>query len=175
MHAQEPVTITGAREPKAVRSQTAAALFAQRGTGPELRSGTRAFVFVAGKYNLQLTSPQDERLPDGRIRLADRPKKVIASPVALGNKWKGIAVFHPEKKLDQDVIDLILEHPSYGVDFVDYADVLEEMRSARVSEATSTLIGDKEALRDPAARAALRAALDAAEGEDFANPSDSDQ
>lgn len=168
-HAREPETIEGAREPRGVRAETLRnRSAAQRSTGPGIKPGTRAFVFVAAKYLLQLTSPQDERLPDGRMRHADRAKKVVSVPAALGDKWKGLAVLDTVKQ--KDVIDMLLEHPSYGVDFVDYADILETSRQARVQDAALTLVSDKEAMADPTVRAALKVALAEAEGEDFDSP-----
>ena len=163
MHsAREPETITGAREPKAVRAQTAASLAAQRGTGKvrAVPEGKKGYRFVSARYRLQLTAPRATSLSDGRIIDPDKAKVVIADQY--------VAFLDRDKQAE--TIALLEAHPSFNIDFFDIEKQVEAARVASLAQAVETLT-DSETLKDPAARAALRAALEQAEQEDFENPS----
>lgn len=153
-----PVVVTGARGPSEERGPIVAP---QRGTElSAIPEGKRVFQFVAGKYRLQLTSTFEEKLPDGRIR-REKPLTVVADEY--------IAVL--DKVKDAKAIELLEQHDYYGRDrdFWDLADVMQEAKEKRESEALRVLTDDA-VLKDPVKRKAIIEALRASGGDDFELP-----
>lgn len=168
---REPEVITGPRAGYAERAQQAAES-AQRRPGPGTKflvngavpAGKKVYKFVASRYRLQLTAPYDEKLPDGRVRAADKAKVVQAEDY--------FAILDTVK--DKDRIDLIEgipeegvepfrwmtpPHRSLNVDFWDYAIELEAKKKQSIEAAADTLLNNTDALLNPEVRKRVIEAL----------------
>ena len=114
--------------------------------------GKKVFHSHAKQLRVQLTSPLDVHLPDGR-KIPGRPLAVV-----FMEKFKVL-----DLAKDATTITLMLEHPGYGVDFWDYEDELATVRERKVQE-TIAVLGD------PEARAAIIQALRDSGEADFELP-----
>lgn len=185
----EPEVITGARGPASERSaQYQEATQRRPGPGEKylggIPAGKKVYQFskeVASRYRLQLTAPYDEKLPDGRIRVADRAKVVTAENYFLVL----------DTVVDKAIIDLIEgipepgvepfrwqtpPHKYFGTHFWDYAAVAEDLRRKAISQAADTLVHNTEALKDPETRKRVIEALVATgEVEGFGLPKKQDK
>jgi len=154
-----PEVLTGAREPRAARG------FADPSKpNPGLTAipeGKLVIKFTHNKYRLQLTAPDHERLPDGRILKGARALVVQAVD--------RVAVLDLEK--DERVIELLKEHSSFGTngpgsgDFWDFADEIQQSKEKRIADALTTI----KAFDDPESRKRIIEALQAS-GDDFQLP-----
>ena len=126
---------------------------AERDTGKVIPTGMRLFQFRASRYRLQLTAPTDDRLPDGRIKKADKALVVVADEF--------FKLLDSEK--DKAAIAMLEQHPDYGVDFWDFADTLKQKREEKEREALKVL-------QDPVSRAKIIEALRASGDDDFSLP-----
>jgi hypothetical protein len=154
MSLKEPEVLTGARGGPEERKQLGAAQAAKRGTGPdEIPANEVWFQARFTRYRVQLTAPQDQKLPDGRV-LRENP--------IVGQFDKAMLRLRKDIKKDAKAIELLRKHRSYGRDFWDFADVLEQMRQKEVDDAVSVL-------KDPSKKALILAQLKA-EGVDFVLP-----
>lgn len=143
----QPQVITGARGPREL-------VHAKRSQGPvAIPDGKRVYQAVAARYQLQLTAPGDERLPDGRILRGKKPLKVMFSE---------FFVTLDEAK-DAEAILMLEEHPDFGRDFWNFQAILDSQKEARINQAL-------EVLRDPDARQAITQALAASGDDDFKLP-----
>ena len=156
MSVKNPQVIEGARGPRDERTALATAL-PSTGNRDHIPDGMRVYQSAAAKYQLQLTSPDDVKTPDGRT-IAGKPIKAIFSD--------GFLVLTTKKPADAAMIKF-LEESEYntangGTDFWDFQTVLDGIVSARRQSAVSIL-------GNPEDRAAIIAAL-VAEGIDFDIP-----
>jgi hypothetical protein len=153
-----PDVIAGARGPRDERDAIVKARNAERPAGPvEIPDGEVWYQSRYSRYRIQLTSPEIQRLPDGRI-MGDRP--IVAQFV------DGFLRLKPEKnKLDKKTVELLTDHPQLGNLFWNYEDTLRRVKQAQVEQATSVL-------RDPEKRKLIVAALQA-EGVQFDLPAPS--
>ncbi len=155
MSVREPQVIEGARGPRDARDEQYGN--APRPTGlDQVPAGKRVYQSLAASYVLQLTSPEDERLPDGRIKKGAKPIRA---------QFKGGFLIVDEKK-DAVMIGMLDEsdynQANGGSDFWDFQKVLDGIVKARRDQAVSVL-------GNPADRAAIIEALKA-EGIDFELP-----
>lgn len=148
-----PDVIDGARTPRADRNAEAAST--KRQAGKTIPDGKVVFQARGARYRIQLTAPDDQRLPDGRI---------------LRGKQAKVAVFDEhfltlDEKKDAEKIQMIRDHQDYGLDFWDFRDTLARVQERRVEEAVKTF---KDA--DPESKKAILAALAASTDDDFKIP-----
>jgi hypothetical protein len=152
MSLSEPEVIEGYREARSARKEALESSPQIRtGTVP-VRPGKMLFQASARRYRLQLTSPQDVVLPDGR-RIAGRP-------ICL-QFVDGFAELDKEKQAD--IIKLVQEHQNYGRSFWDFAEVMQKAKEAKLETAVKSL-------EDPEYRKAIIAALKASGKDDFSLP-----
>lgn len=149
-----PEVITGARGPRDEREAIVAAAQAKRIPGPvEIPANEVWFQAKYTRYRVQLTAPADQRLPDGRV-LRENP--VVAQFEGTMLKLK------KDNKKDAKKIELLMAHPRFGTDFVDFSTVLANAKTAERDRATAVL-------QDPEQRRLIVEALKA-EGVDFDLP-----
>jgi hypothetical protein len=152
-----PETITGARGPAEERSSLVQQKLAERRTGAvEIPENEVWYQARFTRYRVQLTAPQDNRLPDGRI-LRTNPLVAQFDNAMLRLK--------KDKEKDAKKIELLEEHPSLGRDFWHFADVLEQQKTQEREQAVDVLA-------DPDQRKLIIEALKA-EGGDFELPKSS--
>lgn len=148
---RSPSVVTGARGPRDTRPPKAVSDPARGAAGiPE------GEVWYQGRYSrlrIQLTAPQDEHLPDGRVR-THRP--IVAQFEQSFLKLK------LSKERHKRTHELLQEHEKFGQLFWDFQDALEQKAEQEREQATAVL-------RDPAQKAIILKALQA-EGIDFDLP-----
>jgi hypothetical protein len=171
----EPEVLTGPRGPASERAAQALEA-SQRRPGPGanffvdgIPDGKKVYQFVAERYRLQLTAPYDEKLPDGRVKVADKAKKVTAENYLVTL----------DTVVDKDIIDLIEgipepgvepfrwntpPHRSLGKDFWDFSNVVETSKRKAIDTAIDTITLNTEALKDPVGRKRVIEALMATGG-----------
>jgi len=145
---------------RTVRSEAVALAEARPSPEKLIPAGKTVFQFVANRYRLQLTAPEDSRLPDGRILRGAKPLVIIAE--------EGFKVLDNVK--DKVAIQMLRDHRDYRKDFWDYQETLNLAQAARESEALKTL-ENSEALQNPEVRAKVVALLKQSGDEDFQLPS----
>lgn len=154
MSVKKPQVLEGVRGP---RDERQAAAVAPPATGldsvPETK---RVYQSAMAKYQLQLTSPEDERLPNGRV-IKGKPLKAAFVD--------GFLIL--DRKKDAEMIGF-LDSSDYneangGVEFWDFQTVIDKAAEKRRSIAVETL-------SNPDDRAAIIAQLKA-EGVEFDLPS----
>ncbi len=148
-----PDIITGARAPREDRLREIATR-RSAGANPVAPEGFMTFRAIAASYRIQLTAPEDQKLPDGRI-LRSRPIAVVFNNYFLH--------LNPEKAEDVQKIEMIMAHPHYGTDFFDFAQEQEKRKKEKAKEFVQVL-------QDPAGRAAIIEALKASGETDFVLP-----
>lgn len=148
-----PEVLTGARGTADERAAIAAEKAAKRSPGvvevPENE------IWFQGKYTklrVQLTAPEDVRLPDGRVK---RGKPLVA-------QFDGGFLRIKKNKKNEELIQLLSEHESYGINFWNFQDVVEKQRKAETDKVVQIL-------QDPKQRELILASLKA-EGVDFVLP-----
>ena len=153
MSVKNPQVLEGVRGPREERTAKAAA---PQVAGNDLIPATkRVYQSSMLKYQLQLTSPEDERLPNGRL-VKGKPLRAVFVD--------GFLIL--DRKKDKETIEF-LDSSDYneaqgGNQFWDYQTVLDKVVEKRRSLAVETL-------SNPVDRAEIIAALQA-EGIDFALP-----
>lgn len=151
-----PEINTGYKSPADERGR----VLVRRGPGNDafvaIPKGKRVFQFIKGKYQLQLTAPEEVKRSDGTVK-RDRAMKVIADEY--------IKILDVEK--DAELIKRLDEHPDNaangGVDFWDFATVLAQSEKDKRDSAVKLL-------SDPTQRAEIIAALKAMGADDFKLP-----
>lgn len=150
-----PAVITGARGPEN-RNPTEVA---QGGAGLNaVPEGKRMFRFVKSAYQLQLTAGVVRKLPDGR-ETYEKPIKLKADEFFVTL----------DKVKDKDKIEMVEQHPDYGLDFFDFGEQLAKDAEARRNKALADLTSSDN-LRNPETRRILLEALKATGEEDFQLP-----
>jgi|SRR5687767_10024050 hypothetical protein len=127
-----PEVVDGYRGVRAEREASAV-----RGSGPApaaIPAGKVTFQFKTVRYRLQLTAPVEARLTDGRIISGGRALFVQAD--------QGFKTLDEVK--DAETIRMVREHPYFGVDFWDFATVLEKGEKARREQALDVLKDPKQ-------------------------------
>lgn len=149
-----PEMITGARGPRDQRTAQAEAQVAERRPGALVIPDNEVwFQAKYRRYRVQLTAPQDERLPDGRIR---RGAPIVAQ---FDDYFLRLKL---DKKKDEEKLNYLLEHDSLGTDFWNFQTILDAQKESARTQAVSTLA-------DPEQRKLIIAALQA-EGVEFELP-----
>lgn len=140
---EAPEVITGARGPRDVREAQAADQRAKRGLGlKRAPEGKVRFQATYSNLCIQLTAPPDLRDPfTGRITVS-RPKKA-----QFRNH------FYDANIGDQEVLDILQQHPNFGKTFWLLDDIIEIAKKNEV-EATR-----KRLQEDPEFAEAVKAAL----------------
>jgi hypothetical protein len=136
----QPEIIDGYRAGRSERTAEVSARAAKLGPGAAsaIPEGKRAFQFVAAKYRVQVTAPQDLRLSDGRLLRGDKAQAVQAENY--------MAILDVKK--DALKIEALEKHAYYGKDFWDYAEVVAK---AKEKQAQSAMVS----LTDPAVLSTL--------------------
>jgi hypothetical protein len=156
MSLKQPEVVTGARGPRdetkvitvdpsnvSDRAQVAGAI-------PE---GEVWFQAQYSRLRVQLTAPQDEKLPDGRVR---REAPIVAQ---FNNAMLRLKKSKPK---EARIIELLDEHESKGRLFWNFQDVVDRQEKAEREKAIAVLANPKQ-------RALIVEALKA-EGADFSLP-----
>lgn len=154
-----PEVIEGYRSPRGERNAEAQRQAAQRDSGSKtVPAGKTVFQAVAARYRIQLTAPEEVKRSDGTYK---RDKALVA----LFDDYMLIL----DDVKDQEKIKRIKAHDSYGVDFWDFADVLQKAKERKAEEAIKSL---KDVAATPEGRAALVEALKSSGADDFEIPED---
>lgn len=156
----QPEVISGPRTPGGVRKESGAR---PRTGGPGvIPEGKTVFQFVAGKYRVQLTSPEEIRRSDGTYR-RDKALVVVANEffAFLDNVKDAETIARLKggkarvKNAEGKEVEVEFEpHAYYGRDFWDFSDTLKAIQEKRETEALKVL-------EDPSARARIIAELQA--------------
>lgn len=147
-----PEVVTGARGPRDERERERMNTEANSGM-TAVPKGKVVFQAIGARYRIQLTAPEERKLSDGRV-VRDKP---------LVAQFAEHFLLLDEKK-DAQSIELIKAHESYGVDFWDFADILEKKKQKQVEDT-------RKILADPEVKARILAELKASGDTDFALPS----
>jgi len=148
-----PDVIDGARTPRAERNAEAATT--KRQAGRTIPDGKVVFQARGARYRLQLTAPDDQKLPDGRILKGKQAKVAIFDEYFLTL----------DEKKDAEKIQMIRDHQDFGLDFWDFSSTLARIQERRVEEAVKTFQD-----ADPDSKKAILAALAASTDDDFKVP-----
>lgn len=151
-----PEINTGYKSPADERGR----VLVRRGPGNDafvaIPEGKRVYQFIKGKYQLQLTAPEEVKRSDGTVK-RERAMKVIADEY--------IKILDVKK--DAELIRRLDEHPDNvangGIDFWDFATVLAQGDKDKRDQAVALL-------SDPKQRAEIIAALKAMGADDFKLP-----
>lgn len=131
------------------------------GAGPHIPAGKVVFKSRNARLKVQLTAPNAERMPDGRIVDAVRPLRADFED--------GICILDPKMTVDAKKIEMLRAHRSYkgngGVGFWDYAEELAETKQKRIDDAVKELMS-----AEPEVRERLRRELEASKDADFELP-----
>lgn len=147
-----PEVLTGARGPRDERLALEQAAIAKRLPGlPSIPEGQVWFKSKYYRLRVQLTAPEDVRLPDGRL------KRGVGLVVQFN---EGFAKLNEKK--DAERIQLLRERENFGIDFWDFQTEIDAMVKEQQENAVTVL-------RDPRSREAIVKQL-IAEGVDFALP-----
>lgn len=154
-----PEVIEGYRSPRGERNAEAQRQAAQRDSGSKtVPAGKTVFQAVAARYRIQLTAPEETKRSDGTIK---RDKALVAQ------FDEGLLILDDVK--DKERIERIKAHASYGVDFWDFAEVLQKAKEKKAQVAIESL---KDVAATPEGRAALVEALKSSGADDFEIPED---
>ena len=154
--ARTPEMVEGYRTP---RADAVAAAEAKPRPGRIIPEGKTMFQFKGLRYRVQLTAPENSRLPDGTILRGAKPLVVVAE--------EGFKLLDNVK--DALAIKKLKEHQHYKIDFWDFQDKLDQQQAEREASALATL-QDSAALQNPEVRAKVIALLKQSSGEDFELP-----
>lgn len=137
--------------------------------------GKRMFGFKAFSYRVQITAPQDERLPDGRTTRAKRALVAQAQDgiLVLDVRKDKALILTLEGGVDVDGVlglkgETIDPHKDYGVDFWDIADKIAEGKSKKEEDVLQYVLKNA----SPEAKERILEALTATREEEFALPKD---
>ena len=118
MSLREPEVIAGARGPREERKTLGDAHTAKRGTGvATIPDGEVWYQARHSRLRVQLTSPPDVILPDGRVK---RELPIVAQFDQSFLKLNPV-----KKEKDRKIAALLAEHPSLGTGFWNFQDVLD--------------------------------------------------